>query len=56
MGGMMPKKTKIRHVKVKEARKILEQEEADKLVDSDAVQEEDVYKRQGYIVPWSGWT
>lgn len=30
MGGMMPKKTKIRHVKVKEARKILEQEEADK--------------------------
>ena len=40
MGGMMPKKTKIRHVKVKEARKILEQEEADKLVDSDAVQEE----------------
>ena len=34
MGGMMPKKTKIRHVKVKEARKILEQEEADKLVEA----------------------
>ena len=40
MGNMMPKKTKLRRVKVKEARKILEQEEADKLIDQDAVQEE----------------
>lgn len=39
MGNMMPKKTKLRRVKVKEARKILEQEEADKLIDQDAVQE-----------------
>ena len=46
MGGMMPKKTKIRHVKVKEARKILEQEEADKLVDSDAVQEEAIRRAE----------
>ena len=37
MGNMMPKKTKLRRVKVKEARKILEQEEADKLIDQDAV-------------------
>lgn len=40
MGGMMPRKTKIRRVKVKEARKILTQEEASKLIDMDAVQEE----------------
>ena len=39
MGGMMPKRTKLRHVKVKDARKILMQEECDKLIDSDAVQE-----------------
>ena len=39
MGNMMPKKTKLRRVKVKEARKILEQEEADKLIDQDAVQD-----------------
>ena len=40
MGGMMPKKTKLRRVKVGEARKILEQEESDKLIDMDAVQQE----------------
>lgn len=40
MGNMMPKRTKIRHVKVKDARKILVQEECDKLIDEDAVQEE----------------
>ena len=33
MGGMMPKKTKIRRVKVKEARKILLEEESSKLID-----------------------
>jgi len=37
MGGIMPKKTKIRRVTVKEARKILEQEEAAKLIDMDEV-------------------
>ena len=42
MGGMMPKKTKLRHVKVKEARQILIEEEAAKLIDEDAVKEEAV--------------
>ncbi len=40
MGGMMPKRTKLRHVKVKEAREILIQEESQKLIDEDAVKEE----------------
>ena len=40
MGGMMPKRMKIRHVKVKEAREILIQEESQKLIDEDAVKEE----------------
>lgn len=39
MGGMLPKKTKIRRVKVKEARKILFEEEASKLIDDDEVQQ-----------------
>lgn len=42
MGGMLPKKTKLRHVKVKEARQILIEEEASKLIDEDAVKEEAV--------------
>lgn len=42
MGGIMPKRTKMRHVKVKEAREILIQEEAAKLIDEDAVKEEAV--------------
>ena len=42
MGGMMPKRTKMRHVKVKEARDILIQEESQKLIDEDAVKEEAV--------------
>lgn len=46
MGNMMPKKTKLRRVKVKEARKILEQEEADKLIDQDAVQEEAIRRTE----------
>ena len=46
MGNMMPKKTKLRHVKVKEARKILMQEEADKLIDQDAVQEEAIRRAE----------
>ncbi|MBP3637238.1 MAG: ATP-dependent protease ATPase subunit HslU [Clostridia bacterium] len=51
MGNMMPKKTKLRHVKVKEARKILMQEEADKLIDQDAVQEEAIRRaeQQGIV-------
>ena len=46
MGGMMPKKTKIRRVKVKDARKILLQEEAEKLIDKDAVQEEAIKRAE----------
>lgn len=46
MGNMMPKKTKLRRVKVKEARKILEQEEADKLIDQDAVHEEAIRRAE----------
>ena len=46
MGNMMPKKTKIRRVKVKEARKILMQEESDNLIDQDAVQEEAIQRAE----------
>ncbi len=51
MGGMMPKKTKIRRVKVKEARKILLQEESSKLIDEDAVKEEAIRRaeQQGIV-------
>jgi ATP-dependent HslUV protease ATP-binding subunit HslU len=40
MGGMLPKRTKMRRVKVREARKILTSQEAQKLIDEDAVKEE----------------
>ena len=33
MGNMMPKRTRIRHVKVHEARKIMTDQEAAKLID-----------------------
>ena len=46
MGNMMPKKTKLRRVKVKEARKILETEESDKLIDMDAVHEEAIRRAE----------
>ncbi len=46
MGNMMPKRTKIRHVKVKEARKLLMQEEAAKLIDMDAVQDEAIARAE----------
>ena len=46
MGNMLPKKTRIRHVKVSEARKILTEEEAGKLIDNDAVQEEAVNRTE----------
>ena len=38
MGNMMPKRTKLRRVKVRDARKILMEEESEKLIDQDAVQ------------------
>ena len=40
LGGIIPKKTKKRHMKVKEAMRILQQEEAEKLIDSDAMAKE----------------
>lgn len=46
MGGMMPKKTKLRRVKVKEARRILLEEESDKLIDEDDVREEAVRRAE----------
>ncbi|MBQ9419088.1 MAG: ATP-dependent protease ATPase subunit HslU, partial [Synergistaceae bacterium] len=39
-GGMMPKKLKKRSMKVKEAMRILQQEEAEKLIDSEAMAKE----------------
>lgn len=51
MGGMMPRRTRMRHVKVKEARKILTEQEAAKLIDNDAVQEEAIRRteQQGIV-------
>ena len=46
MGNMMPKKTRTRHVKVSEARKILTAQEAAGLIDNDAVQEEAVRRTE----------
>ncbi len=46
MGNMMPQRTRIRHVKVREARKILTEQEAAKLIDNDAVQEEAVRRAE----------
>ncbi len=46
MGNMMPRKTRIRHVKVHEARKIMTDQEAAKLIDNDAVQEEAIYRTE----------
>jgi len=46
MGNMMPKRTRMRHVKVKEARKILMDQEAAKLIDNDAVQEEAIERTE----------
>ena len=46
MGNMMPKRTRMRHVKVRDARKILTDQEAAKLIDNDAVQEEAVRRTE----------
>ena len=40
MGNMMPRKTRIRRVKISEARKIFIEQESAKLIDEDAVREE----------------
>ncbi len=46
VSGMMPKKTKTRNVTVAEARKILEQEEASKLLDMDDINTEAVRRAE----------
>ncbi len=46
MGNMMPRKTRLRRVKVKEARRILEDEECDKLIDMDNVNEEAIQRAE----------
>jgi len=46
MGDMMPKKTKKRRMKVKDARRILLAEEEDKLIDMDAVTEEALHRAE----------
>ena len=46
MGGMMPQRTKIRRVKVKEARKILQEEEENKLIDEDKLKEEAIRRAE----------
>ena len=46
MGGLMPKRTKQRRMKIKDARKILIAEEAEKLIDQDEVQEEAIRRAE----------
>ncbi|MDR3052140.1 MAG: ATP-dependent protease ATPase subunit HslU [Oscillospiraceae bacterium] len=46
MGGMLPKRTKQRRVKVAEARRILVEEEEAKLIDMDAVTEEAIRRAE----------
>lgn len=46
MGNMMPRKTRLRRMKVKEARRILESEECDKLIDQDSVHEEAIMRAE----------
>jgi len=46
MGNMMPRKTRMRRMKVKEARRILEAQESDKLIDMDAVHEEAIRRAE----------
>ncbi len=48
MGNMMPRKTRLRRMKVKEARRILESEECDKLIDMDNVHEEAIRRAEQY--------
>ena len=51
IGGMMPKKIKKRHMKVKEALRILQQEEAEKMIDSEAMAKEalDLAQEDGIV-------
>ena len=51
LGGMIPKKTKKRHMKIKEALRILQQEEAEKMIDSEAMAKEalDLAQEDGIV-------
>ena len=51
IGGIMPKKTKKRHMKVKEAMRLMQQEEAEKLIDTDAMAKEalDMAQEDGIV-------
>lgn len=46
MGNIMPQKMKIRRLKVRDARKIITEQEASKLIDNDAVQEEAIIRTE----------
>ncbi|MBR6569856.1 MAG: ATP-dependent protease ATPase subunit HslU [Clostridia bacterium] len=46
MGNMMPRKTRMRRMKVREARRVLEAQESDKLIDMDAVHEEAIQRAE----------
>lgn len=46
MGGMMPKHTKIRRMKIREARRLLVEQEAEKLIDIDSVHEEAIERAE----------
>ncbi len=46
MGDMLPKRTKMRRMKISEARKLLLSEEEDKLIDMDAIREEAVRRAE----------
>ena len=45
-GGMFPKRLKKRRLPIREARSVLQQEEAQKLIDMDAVQTEAIYRAE----------
>ena len=51
IGGMMPKKTRKRHMKVKEALRVLQQEEAEKMIDAEAMAKEalDMAQEDGIV-------
>ena len=51
LGGMIPKKTRKRHMKVKEALRVLQQEEAEKMIDSEAMAKEalDLAQEDGIV-------
>lgn len=46
MGGILPERTKIRHLRLSEARKILTEEEAQKLIDNDSIKEEAIKRAE----------